>query len=103
MGLTGMVDGKERGGGGASVAGGTNVVLLLEYSDGPRLNYCWYSGSSVMRGSLPNPLVDAGVATERTQGEVQPGDWLVRGGRNEVSSSGVADFELLVSLSPPHE
>jgi len=103
LGLTGMVDGEERGGGGASVTGGTDVVLLLEYSDGPRLNYCWYAGSGVMRGSLPNPLVNAGVATERTQGEVKPGDWLARGGRNEVSGSGSADFELLVSLSPPLE
>lgn len=101
LGLIGMVDGKKRGSAGAPVTGGSDVVLLLEDRDGPRLKYCWYGGSRVMRGSIPNPLIDAGVTTERSQGEAKAGDWLIRGGRNELSESGAADFELLVSLSPP--
>lgn len=101
--LSSFIDGEQRGGGGATVEGGSSVVLLLERSDEPHLDYCWYVGSEVMHGSLPNPFVNAGMTTERTQGTVKPGDWLIRGGRHQVSGDGRADFELRVTLSPPHD
>ena len=103
LGLVGVVDGKEHQSGGGAVPGGSTVVLLIQRSDDTRMKYCWHQGKSMMHGSIPNPLLGAGVSTERTAIECKPGDWLIRGGRDSVTTGKPADFEVRVVLSPPIE
>ncbi|MGB7329691.1 MAG: hypothetical protein WBD31_32755 [Rubripirellula sp.] len=101
LGVSGVVDGKEHSSGGGTVPSGSTVVLLLQRSDDARMKYCWYHENSVMHGSIANPLIGASVSTERMVAQCKPGDWLIRGGRDSVSTRKPADFEVRVSLSPP--
>ncbi len=101
--LEGVVDGETKQSGGASVAGGSNIVLLVrQINHTDKIEYCWYDGVRTARGVIDDPLVGAAVSAQRQQGEVAEGDWLLRGGHKSVSSEAKsADFELRVALHPP--
>ncbi|WP_051057983.1 hypothetical protein [Rhodopirellula baltica] len=100
-----IVDGKVTQGGGSSVIGGSKIVLLLRRDQESRkLEYCWLGKNSVSRGILDDPIAGAGSSTERTDGPVNPGDWLLRGGRTSVQvfpAKEPAEFELRLAFSDP--
>ena len=100
-----IVDGKITQGGGSSVVGGSKIVLLLRRDqDSRKLEYCRLGKNSVSRGILDDPLAGAGSSTERTDGPIEPGDWLLRGGRTSVQvfpATEPAEFELRLAFSDP--
>ncbi len=80
-----IVDGKVTQGGGSSVVGGSKIVLLLRRDQESRkIEYCWLGKNTVSRGILDDPIAGAGSSTERTDGPINAGDWLLRGGRTSV-------------------
>ncbi|QDV41238.1 hypothetical protein Enr13x_10760 [Stieleria neptunia] len=100
-----IVDGKATQGGGSSVEGGTRIVLLLRRDrESRKIEYCWLGRNSVSRGILDDPLTNAGTSTERSDGAINPGDWLLRGGRSSVQIHPAiepAEFELRLAFSDP--
>lgn len=100
-----IVDGKTTQGGGSSVQGGTRIVLLLRRDrESHKIEYCWLGRNSVSRGILDDPLTSAGTSTERNEGAITSGDWLLRGGRSSVQmypAKEPAEFELRLAFSEP--
>lgn len=77
------------------------MVLVRRNQAARKIEYCWYTGDSVARGVIDDPLKEAGVVMDRKGGVCQNGDWLMKGGRDGVGS-GPADFEVRVVLRPPY-
>jgi hypothetical protein len=100
-----IVDGKITRGGGSSVTGGSKLVLLLRRDrESRKVEYCWFGNEQVSRGVLDDPISEAGVTTERDEGPIRPGDWLLRGGRTGVQmipSNEPADMELRLAFRAP--
>ncbi len=100
-----FVDGKVTQGGGSSVVGGSKIVLLLRRDrESRKIEYCWLGKNSVSRGILDDPLAGAGSSTERTDGPINSGDWLLRGGRTGVQvypTREPAEFELRLAFGDP--
>ena len=100
--LESVVDGEAKRQGGATVDGGSDIVLLVrEITHSDEIEYCWYDGNRASYGAIDDPLKHAGVFARRGEGRIEAGDWLLRGGRTAVSSSGRAEFEVRVALHPP--
>lgn len=100
-----IVDGKTTQDGGSSVEAGTTVVLLVRRDQKSRkIEYCWLDRNTVARGSLEDPLAGAGMSTWRKDGPIEPGDWLLRGGRKSVQiypAKEPAEFELRLAFDAP--
>ena len=89
---------------GGFVRGGEDVVLILRRNTTiGKVEYCWYGKDHKSHGVLDDPLVGVGVLIKRSEGPVEDGDWLLRGGRKRVDfmTDETADFELRLALSPP--
>ena len=102
-----IIDGQSRHGGGATVQGESDVTLLLRRNRETRkLEYCWYGEGQLARGILDDPLAAAGVSSERREGAIENGDWLLRGGRQSLKEFPIdkaAEFELRLAFTPPFQ
>ena len=100
-----VVDGKVTRCGGASVVGGSRVILLLRRDQESRkIEYCWFGKDTLSRGIFDDPIAGAGSSTERTDGPIGAGDWLLRGGRTSVQvypATDPAEFELRLAFGDP--
>lgn len=101
-----IIDGKSRQGGGATVQAESDITLLLRRNqETKKIEYCWYGDGQLARGILDDPLAAAGLSTERNEGAIQNGDWLLRGGRKSVQgfpTDQAAEFELRLAFNPPY-
>lgn len=89
--------------GGASVRGGTEIVLLVRKDQQTRkVEYCWMDDAGGVSWSVvDDPLKGSAISTVRPEGPIEDGDWIYRGGRERVRgypSSDPADFELRLAL-----
>lgn len=111
--------------GGASVRGGSTIILLSRRNTfDDRIEYAWYETSNVKQthgngsltltvttaasgsGSVSDPLANANVSITWPDGNMAIGDCLYRGGKTSVEydpSNGPADCEVRVDLKPPRE
>ena len=104
IGLETVINGQSRFSGASSVTAGEQItVLVRRHRDTSKIEYCMISEMSVSRGVIDDPLVKAGVTSNRTQGSINSGDWLYRGGREQIQQipDRVADFEVRLVLEPP--
>lgn len=102
--LESVADGKAERSGGATVRGGSDIVLLVRrMPDHERIEHCWFTENQSSRGLLNDPLRGARITLDRPPGPVQSGDWLFRGGRESITSEKSADFEVRVVLRSPHQ
>lgn len=104
--LESVVDGVARPGSASTVPGDSEITLLVRRTgDTKKIEYCWFTENQLSRGLLDDPLVNAGVMSDRSPGVVRSGDWLFRGGRTSISSVPDigADFEVRVTLRPPRQ
>ena len=95
-----------RGGYGGSfeVRGGTRVIILVQITPDDELRYCWHNSEQSGCGTVADAMPGDGVRMLRPQGEVRPGDWLIRGtaGGGTVSSGeeDKAPYEVRLTLEP---
>lgn len=98
------VDGETAQGGGSSVEGGSTIVLLLRRDQQSRkVEYCWSSGDTLAHGFRDDPLFGTGVSAVREEGPIEPGGWLLRGGKERVDvfpTTEPAEFELRLAFRP---
>jgi len=86
------------------VVGSKIVRLLRRDQESRKIEYCWVGANSVSRGIMDDPIAGAGSSTERTDGPIQSGDWLLRGGRTGVQvypDNEPAEFELRLKFGDP--
>ena len=100
--LVPYVDGQPVETGGASVRGGSSVVLLVRRDQQTeKIEYCWTDDAGrLSRGTVEDPIELNVVSTIRGEGQIAVGDWIYRGGRESVDGAddATADFELRLEL-----
>ena len=85
------------------MVGNTEVILLVrQLPDTPKIEFCWFTENQLSRGYIDDPLDGATLTSDRGDGPVKSGDWLMRGGRESIQSNTEADFEVRVFLRPPN-
>lgn len=100
-----IVDGKVTQGGGASVIGGSKIVLLLRRDqESHKIEYCWVGTGTVARGVFDDPIARGANSAVRSEGAIKAGDWLLRGGREAVQvypATEPAEFEVRLAFDKP--